>query len=508
MKSGAAHPSLGTRVLRDVMVPLGLTWVAGALVALLVAQFFNEKAFDRSLLDDAYVLASNVKMEGAAFELTLTEREMASLLFDQVESLFFSVRGADGRVVAGEAGLNAALSPDKHVPQFSDIEFKGMSLRAVTLYRDSPAPLYVTVAETRVGRVALLRQLLLYSLGPQALLLVLLTLWVRRRITQDLLPLSELQRAVDDRGANALAPVPVSATTREVERLALAINAMLLRLERSVRAQREFAGNVAHELRTPLAGIRALADYGLAQKDPAAWRDQLERIASSQARASRLVDQLLDLALASEAAAGLHLAPVRLDELVREAVLRFLPRADLAGVDLGAVGIDSAVWAQGDAVLIDGILNNLLDNALRYGVDNADGNPSVTVAVTQSDAGQVLSVEDNGASLPGAEQLELMKRGAQGQAGQLLGEGVGLGLALVSQYAALMDARMTLGGGADGRGWRCSVAFAPARPVGDGSQLRDGSAQLSSILPAPSHPTALTERANAPPVTPAHRRDV
>ena len=148
-------------------------------------------------------------------------------------------------------------------------------------------PFDIVVAETQVGRAALLRLLLLYSLAPQAVLLGLVAWWVTRLVRADLRPLAQLQQAVDNRDANDLAPVEVPATTRDMVRLAGAINSLLQRLERSVRAQREFAGNVAHELRTPLAGIRALAEYGLAQKDPASWREQLERIASSQARASR-----------------------------------------------------------------------------------------------------------------------------------------------------------------------------------------------------------------------------
>ena len=290
-----------------------------------------------------------------------------------METLFFSVTGPDGTRLAGEAGLALKPAAGQLGHRFDDIEFRGKALRAVTLHRDLPVPFDIVVAETQVGRAALLRLLLLYSLAPQAVLLGLVAWWVTRLVRADLRPLAQLQQAVDNRDANDLAPVEVPATTRDTVRLAGAINSLLQRLERSVRAQREFAGNVAHELRTPLAGIRALAEYGLAQKDPASWREQLERIASSQARASRMVDQLLDLAVAHEAEAGLKLGMVRLDEAVREAVLRFLPAADAAGVDLGALGIDGPSQVLGDPMLIDGILNNLLDNALRYGTDGAHG---------------------------------------------------------------------------------------------------------------------------------------
>ena len=91
-----ALPSLGRRVLRHVMVPLAATWLAGTLVALGVAQYFTQRAFDRSLLDDAYLLASHVRLEGDALQLTLTPREVSTVLFDQTESLYFAVTRRDG----------------------------------------------------------------------------------------------------------------------------------------------------------------------------------------------------------------------------------------------------------------------------------------------------------------------------------------------------------------------------------------------------------------------------
>ena len=459
MNSLTGYPSLGSRVLRHVLVPLAVTWLVGAGVAVAVAHFFTQRAFDHSLLADAYLLAASVRVDRQAMQVTLSQGELATLLFDPVERTFYSVRGEHGGVVAGEPGLQMPPAAAGVGYRFGDIQFDGRSLRAVTLHRDQPAPFDIVVAETQVSRTALLERLLLYSLAAQLALLALLAWWLVHSIRRDMRPLGLLQQAVNDRDADDLAPLDVPASTADMARLGVAINSLLERLEGSIRAQREFAGNVAHELRTPLAGIRALAEYGLAQKDPGAWRDQLERIASSEARASRLVDQLLELALAHEMAASLKLGVVRLDEVAREAVLRFLPAADAKKVDLGAVGMDVPAPVRGDATLIDGILNNLLDNAMRYGTDSRSGAPAVTLAIEQCGDRTVLSVQDNGSGLPGEVQMQLIRRGAQGEAGQLLGEGAGLGLALVAQYARLMNAEMTLGSGPAGVGWVCRVSF-------------------------------------------------
>ncbi|HVZ43705.1 MAG TPA: sensor histidine kinase [Ramlibacter sp.] len=453
-----ASPSLRTRILRHTLFALALVWFIGSVVTLFVAQYFTQEAFDRSLLDDAYLLESNVKADGRGnLKLELTPGEIKAVLFDQQERVIFSVRTPDGRLIAGQTELD--LRPEAAgAATFRSVSIGAYTYRAVVRKHATP-PFIIIVAHTTIAREEMLERLVVLSLAPQLALLLALALWVRRSTGADLEPLAELGRLVQRRSASDLQPLVLHGGTSDVERLTEAINALLLRLEQAVREQREFTGNVAHELRTPLAGIRAMAEYGLKQADPAQWLEQLRGIAANEARASRLLDRLLELALAYEAEMNLKLAPVPLDQLVREAVLRFLPRADKGGVDLGAQGLDTPVTVQGDATLIEGIINNLVDNALRYGQPAGGETPSITVALDRRGADVVLSVLDNGPGLPADQQANLVDRGVQGEPGQLLGEGAGIGLALVSQYARLLGARMVLASGPDGRGWRCEIVF-------------------------------------------------
>jgi two-component system sensor histidine kinase TctE len=272
--------------------------------------------------------------------------------------------------------------------------------------------------------------------------------------------LGELQSALDGRDAGDLAPVPAKltqeATTGDVQRLGDAVNSLLARLQQSLAAQREFAGDVAHELRTPLAGIRAQASLALTQDDPAVWRAELQGIVIAQERASRLVDQLLALARAGEASAALKLEPLVLNEVVREVVLRFLPKADALGVDLGAEGLDDTLEVRGDLALVEGILTNLLDNALRYG-DRAA--PRVTVSLGREEAAATLSVTDNGPGLSTEHAGQVTQRWVQGAQGHRLGQGAGLGLAIVRRYADLLNAQFTLEPGAGGQGLSARLRF-------------------------------------------------
>ena len=452
-------PSLRARVVLHVMLPLALTWMAGATLAVGIAYFFAQQAFDRSLLDDAFAVASRVRMVNGEVSLELSSGEMSTVLFDQSESVFFVVRRPDGSVVAGHPGLHAPRPGGADRVQFGDINYQGRALRSVVLLRSEPVSFEVVVAQTTRSRTALLHNLLLFSVAPQLLLLFLLAWWLRRAIGRELRPLSQLQQSVNQRDALDLTPVPVSARSSDIEQLGTAINALLARVSQSMRAQREFSGNVAHELRTPLAGIRALAEYGLAQQDPAVWREQLQRVAVSEARASRLVEQLLALALAEEAHAGLQMEAVALDEIVHETVLRYIPRADAACVDLGVQGPDHQVRVTGNAALIEGILGNLIDNALRCGRALGGQASAVTVVLIEQGGTVTLSVVDNGAGLTFEQRRHLMQRGVRGIASDRLGQGAGLGLAIVAKFAQVMNAKFELGDVPGGPGLRATVIF-------------------------------------------------
>ena len=468
-----ASTTLRARLLRHVILPLALTWLVGALLALAVARYFTQQAFDRALLDDAYAVASHVRhAEDGGLTLGLSSVEMGNLLFDQNENLYFAVYQDDGRLLAGHAGLQLPVGARTGVtPYFTETPFQNRSLRAVVLERSKPAHFTVVVAQTTRVQDRLFQRLLFISLVPQLLLLIWLAWWLRRAIQKDVQPLMDLEQAVAQRDVRDLTPLMISTRTLDVQKLGESINALLTRIEQSVRGQKEFAGNVAHELRTPLSGIRALAEYGLTQSDPQVWREQLRSIAQSQERASHLIDQLLALALAQEAQQVLQPQPLALDEVVRDSLMRHLHRADALGVDLGVdfeEGLDLPLYISAQRALLEGVLNNLIDNALRYGVP-ADGGPRhVTVAIHQPESGAVcLSVIDNGPGITDAQRERLLGRWAQGSAGEALKQGSGLGLAIVAEYARIMGAQLSMVSPASaGQGLKVSLRFALQPSVG------------------------------------------
>ena len=463
MTPKALPASLRNRLLRQVLWPVAALWVVAAVLVVSVAGYFTQQAFDRALVDDAYAVASHVRRAAAlgddGLELNLSAQEMGTLLFDQSESLFFAVMRPDGSLLAGHPGLRPTLpeGKDRAAPQFDFLDYQNLHLRTVTIYRAQPAEFFVIMAQTTLSRDRLMQRLFTFSIAPLVLLLAWLAVWLMRSIDRELRPLVALERALQERDTHDLTPVAVSSSTRDVQRLGSAINDLLGRVAQGVQSQREFSGNVAHELRTPLAGIRALADYGLRQDDPQVWREQLQGIVQSQERASHLVDQLLALALAGESQQQLVKGPVALDAVVRDAVLRFLPRADALGVDLGARGIDHGVTLVAHTALLEGVLNNLLDNALRYGLA-AQGERRITVSVSDEPQAVTLTVSDNGPGVSQEQIQRLTRRWVRGSSAQSLPRGTGLGLAIVSEYARLMGAQLVLQNEVP-TGFRVSLSF-------------------------------------------------
>lgn len=480
MSESGRLPTLAQRLVRHVVGVLVLAWLVAGCGIVWVASHLMQRAYDRGLVEDALLVAERVVRDAKApggLALRLTSDELRTVLFDTTDSIFFSVKNESGDFVAGHRGLVEAgllSAADAAYPIFFEKEFGGERVRAAMIFRQAPVPVFVTVGQTTTERDAMFLKLVTFMLAPLAGLLLVLVFGVRRLVNSDLAPLVRLERDLLKRDSRDLSPVQVRSKVRDFIRLGDSFNSLLATIRRSVVAQREFSGNIAHELRTPLSGIRALAEYGLRDGQPHTMREQLQAIVRAQDRASRLVDQLLALSFADEVSGSLRLEAVRIDELVREVMLRFIERTDAAGIDLGASGLDEACSVVGNPALIEGVLSNLIDNACRHAFPAEDRPVSaaqrrqITVSITcrqpvsDRTARVLLSVSDNGIGLPEVLRSEVLQRWRRASRDPLLREGSGLGLAIVSEYARLLNARLALSTGENNEGLCVSLEFAGA----------------------------------------------
>ena len=272
---------------------------------------------------------------------------------------------------------------------------------------------------------------------------------------------NQLSEEIAQRSGDDLAPLAVDALPRELDLLVRHTNDLLVRMNETFAAQRRFVGHAAHQLRTPLAGLKLESELMLAKDLPDDVRVRAQRIKNVTDRMIRMGQQLLLLARVDpDARPQDNFVRIDLCEWVRTSGAEWLARARSAQVDLQLDAPEEAVWIEGDPVLLDELLGNLIDNALRY----AEHATQIRLQVTSTPP--TLAVEDNGCGILPEEQgkvFEAFYRSAQAIEG-----GSGLGLAIVREIARAHGAWWNVLSRPSFEGARMTVVFPGPRK---GAQL-------------------------------------
>jgi two-component system sensor histidine kinase TctE len=439
--------SIRLRLLKWLAGPVVAVNLLAALLAYLLAWTPAQLAFDESLMESARNLARDPLAAVGPQPRT-----------DGADLTWVAVRAPGGALLAGAPDL-----PRPAPGAIQDARMRGEAVRVTTLASTTPAgagmtrAVEVTVARTvrqrQQARLAMLRALvlleILFGLAVAGLV------WFS--VTNSLAPLARLRASLDRRDSVNLEPLDEDGMGPELQPVAAAFNALLERIAEAARTQRELQANMAHQLRTPLAGMKLQLEWlaGRHRMD-AETGDAVARLLLANERLIRETNQLLSLARAEPSHfERARLEPLDLARLTGEAVQSFVDQARARGIDLGFDLAPAAL--AGDRHLLRDLLDNLVDNALRY--TPPDG--SVTVrcgADSGNGSGAWLQVEDNGPGIPPAERSRVFQRFVRLDPGAT---GSGLGLAIVRDIARLHGARVELSEGEGGRGARFTVRFPP-----------------------------------------------
>ncbi|MBZ0249722.1 MAG: sensor histidine kinase, partial [Burkholderiales bacterium] len=305
-------------------------------------------------------------------------------------------------------------------------------------------------------REALAREILVGVLVPEALLVAVACLVVWVGVVHGLAPLERLRRTLASRPWGDWRPLAVEGVPGEVRPLLEAINRLVADLDRALTIQNRFISDAAHQLKTPITALRTQLELAAREDDPARLREALGKAGAGLERLSRVVSQLLSLARNEpEAAARVTLVALDLNALALEAATEWVPEALKKGIDLGFEGAAGPVAIRGDALRLRELLDNLLDNAVRYTRDGG----RVTVRVAASPRPTV-DVNDDGPGIPPDEREAVFQRFHR-----LLGtgqDGSGLGLAIAQEIARLHGGAISLSDDADGVGNTFSLTLPPA----------------------------------------------
>ncbi|TXI16458.1 MAG: sensor histidine kinase [Roseateles sp.] len=449
MKGGA---SLRRQLLLWLLAPQLVLWLAGAAFTYRLAERYATEAVDASLLQATRTLARQIKPMGHGLLIDLPRAAQDVLEADPRDKLLYTVSSPPGEFILGNALLPTPPrepTPDQPLVYDGRIDNpegrQQLRVAALTLIAsDGLGPgtrMRVQVARSSANREELARRLLLDTLLPLSMLMLALSALVWAGIRAGLAPLQGLRQAVEGRAPNDLRPIQINTAPTELRSLALAINHLLEAVQTTVQGQRRFIADAAHQLRTPLAGLKSQAELALADASPGPQRERLQRVVEAATRSAHLVGQLLSLARAEPEAVGGQrgFEPLDLARLARELTAEWVPRALAAGIDLGMD--DASVCnapVRGQPTLLREALANLLDNALRY----AGSGSLVTVAVMPGDAGHwLLSVSDTGPGLAPHLHPQVLERFVRATHE---GTGCGLGLAIVREIAERHGGRVRL----------------------------------------------------------------
>jgi len=466
--------SLFGEILDWMFAPMLLLWPLSVVITFILARSLADVPFDRALIERTDALARQAALASTRSDVTLPRAPEDFVTGDDDDVVYFQVIGPRSKLLIGQVDLPPPRLYDYPEPgriKLRTATYRGSDVRIGYVYvddgqADDGAPVLVQVAETLDKRTRLANEIIKGVIFPQFMILPVAVTLVWFGLSRGLAPLKSLQRLIRNRSPDDLSPIDPRLAPEEIAPLIDAFNDQLDRLRGNIEGQKRFIAAAAHQMKTPLAGVRMQTELALRERDPAQLRRSLELIALSSQRASHVVSQLLALARTETQRTGMQRIPMDINTLARDIVSDWVPMSITRQIDLGyETNADQSdgrrpeqpLRIDGNALLLRELLNNLIDNALRF----TPAGGTVTVSIRRSRDTVLLEVDDTGPGVPAHERELVFDRFYR-----VLGtdvDGSGLGLAIVREIAEQHDAVVSVNDTHPGQqppGARFTVRFA------------------------------------------------
>jgi two-component system sensor histidine kinase TctE len=457
----ARAPSITVRLAATIALILAAGGLAISIAAYAYGRQAAQEAYDRLLAGAAFQIVQSVSIADGRVLVNLPVSAFELLALAPEDRVFYRVIGPDGATITGYEDLPAPAATDEDLTFYSG-EYSGETVRLASALRRFAergfgGEVQIIVGHTTRARVALARDITAKALGLLAVAGVALVALVAFAVRSSLGPLARIEQALRSRDPKDLSPLTLS-TPREVETIVAAINRFMGRLSGRVTIMQNLIADATHQLKTPIAAVRAQAELAAGEKDPDRLRAIAGRIHTRAIGLSRLADQLLNQALI------IHRSDAAAQEIVdlRQVAVRATEETDhdllSSGLDLHLDLPEHPVHARGDALSLVEASKNLLSNAIRYGA------PPVWFAVAHEPGTGVaaFTVTDCGPGIPESDRRDGGRRFAR-RAGSLP-DSAGLGLAIVNAVAEAHRGHLTFSRTADGR-FRVSLAIPVERGI-------------------------------------------
>ncbi len=452
--------SFAARLLEWLLAPLLFLWLLSLGITFLAARETVDTALDDQLNLAAEMLRAEWLDQRADGGVTpFPSPTLRRVLFNHNDyPMHFVIAERGKRAVAGDDALlpllretagdrpiamipSTPIAPGQGINSVLDEEF----VRVARFHFDlAGVDHYLVVAQSRARQDRLLRSILFYEAIPQSAVIVIAVYLVWYGLAYVVRPMRKLKTHLDGRGVNNLSPLPPQLAPSELSPLIQSINDLISRLQVAHAAQKRFIANAAHQLRTPLAALRAHGEL-LKQRSAGDARDAqtIEQLLTTSTRANRLAKQLLSLLRAETSATTASFETIDLNVLAREVCAELLPLAIERNIDFSFEECSVASSVYGDSTLITEMIFNLVDNALKY----TPRSGHVLLSVDHSPSR--LSVEDSGPGVSEADRERIFSPFARvprydAETHHVIA-GSGLGLAIVLEVVRSHGARIDVG---------------------------------------------------------------
>ena len=432
---------------RLVIFLLALTitsWSIIALISYLDARSEIETLFDAHLVQSAKVLLSLVDQElyeekptggktlpGNREEMELKDVEDHLMKHTYEKLLAFQI--SVNRDNFSFSSVGAPAQPlSENQAGFSDTTIGGINWRVFTLH-DPANVIVIRVGEPYSVRSELIDEIAFNLLIPLLIGLPLISILIWKCVGLILDPLNKVASDIQQRNSSQLDPVSSYAVPNEVKPLINALNRLFYRLDKVIQGERRFTADAAHELRTPLAGLKTQAQIALKTSDPKKREHAINNILKSVDRMTHLVEQLLLLARLEPGVSGIHFENCNLTRITGGIVADLYPAATKKNIALN-FHYDQVIQVTANPYAFSMLIRNLLDNAIRY----TPAGGQVDVHVFEDTTGITVRIADNGPGIPWELRENVFKRFYRAR--NVHETGSGLGLSIVKQIADLHHA--------------------------------------------------------------------
>ncbi len=399
-------------------------------------------SYDRQLLGSALQMAENITLVDGELSVDLPLSAFEILAMSSRDRAFYGIRDINDTLITGYDNLPKPPKPINTSPYYYNAFYSDESVRFVQLQKrlldtDIDTSIVITLGQTSIAREALAKEMSLFVTQFVVLFFIVFMILITIGIWLVLRPLKSLEVALESRSSSDLSPIKML-VPKEIQPLLISINYLMEKLNTTLKRLKRFTGEAAHQLRTPLAGLRTEAQSALEEQDTHSRNEQLKNVIACCDELTIIIEMLLNQANLAHRFQSDDKVAISLPKLVTDICREVTVVALENEVEIAYLSEELEAVITGNEYALKQMVRNLLENAVKYSPMFS----TVEVSIETSVDSIFLQIHDHGDGIPDSEKERVFEYFYRSQ--NTIKSGTGIGLAIASEVAEHHDAILTL----------------------------------------------------------------